>query len=171
MHSAVKGERNNDLENLRKTYPNVRVVFRDDHISIEGPPEDVEHVRSQIQPVIDDFKKKNTTYLEVEIDPQYYKQLIGKNQTRLLEMQEQTGCDIKFPFDDVSRLVKLVGTKENVEKAKQLLLERAKKLVRTFRYLLRSFFVHAAGIIEIRRSRSISRCIPSYIVLEWLCDL
>ncbi|CAF0936918.1 unnamed protein product [Rotaria sp. Silwood1] len=127
MHSTVKGERKNDLENLRKTYPNVRISFRDDHISLEGPPEDVEHVRSQIQTVVDEFKTKNTTYVEIEIDPQYYKQLIGKNQIRLLEMQEQSGCDIKFPFDE-DRLVKLMGTKESVEKAKQLLTERVKKL-------------------------------------------
>jgi len=129
MHGAVKGERNIHLENFRKIHPDVRIYFRDDHISLEGPPEEVERVRSQIQLAIDELKNKNTTYLEVDIDPQYYKQLIGKNQTRLLEMQEQTGCDIKFPFDD-GRLVKLMGTKENVEKARQLLTERAKKLVR-----------------------------------------
>ncbi|CAF3573945.1 unnamed protein product, partial [Rotaria sp. Silwood2] len=127
MHGTVRRERNNDIENLRQKYPNVRISFRDDHISVEGPPEEVEHVRSQIQTVIDEFKTKNTTYAEIEIDPQYYKQLIGKNQTRLLEMQEQSGCDIKFPFDE-DRLVKLMGTKENVEKAKQLLTERVKKL-------------------------------------------
>ncbi len=127
MHGAVKGERNNHLENFRKSHPDVRIFFRDDHISLEGPPEEVERVRSQIQLAIDELKNKNTTYLEVEIDPQYYKQLIGKNQTRLLEMQEQTGCDMKFPYEE-GRLVKLMGTKENVEKARQLLTERVKKL-------------------------------------------
>jgi polyribonucleotide nucleotidyltransferase len=129
MHGAVKGERSSHLENFRKVHPDVRIFFRDDHIALEGPPEEVEHVRSQIQTAIDELKNKNTTYLEVDIDPQYYKQLIGKNQTRLLEMQEQTGCDIKFPFDE-GRLVKLMGTQENVEKARQLLTERVKKLVR-----------------------------------------
>jgi rRNA processing protein Krr1/Pno1 len=127
MHGAVKGERSSHLENFRKVHPDVRIYFRDDHIALEGPPEEVERVRSQIQPNIDELKNKNTTYLEVDIDPQYYKQLIGKNQTRLLEMQEQTGCDIKFPYDE-GRLVKLMGTKENVEKARQLITERAKKL-------------------------------------------
>ncbi|CAF1554582.1 unnamed protein product [Adineta ricciae] len=127
MHGAVKGERNSHLENFRKAHPDVKIFFRDDHISLEGPPEEVERVRSQIQAAIDELKSKNTTYLEVEIDPQYYKQLIGKNQARLLEMQEQTGCDIKFPFDE-GRMVKLMGTKESVEKARQLLLEKAKKL-------------------------------------------
>jgi len=127
MHGAVKGERSSQVENLRKAHPDVRIFFRDDQISLEGPPEEVEHVRSQVQSVIDELKNKNTTYLEVEIDPQYYKQLIGKNRARLLEMQEQTGCDIKFPFDE-GRLVKLMGTKENVEKARKLLMERATKL-------------------------------------------
>jgi rRNA processing protein Krr1/Pno1 len=126
MHGAVKGERGSHLENIRKAHPDVRLYFRDDHIALEGPPEEVERVRSQVQTTIDEFKSKNTTYLEVDIDPQYYKQLIGKNQTRLLEMQEQTGCDIKFPYEE-GRLVKLMGTKENVEKARQLLTERTKK--------------------------------------------
>lgn len=128
MHGAVKGERNVHLEQFRKTHPDVRIFFRDDGIGLEGPPEEVERVRSQIQATVDEFKTKNTTYLEVEIDPQHYKQLIGKGQARLLEMQEQTGCDIKFPFDE-GRMVKLIGTKESVEKARVLLLERAKKLV------------------------------------------
>ena len=127
MHGTVKGERSSQLENFRKAHPDVRIFFRDDHIALEGPPEEVERVRTQIQATIDEIKTKNTTYLEVNIDPQYYSQLIGKNQTRLLEMQEQTGCDIKFPFDE-GRLVKLMGTKENVEKARQLLTERATKL-------------------------------------------
>jgi polyribonucleotide nucleotidyltransferase len=129
MHSVVKGERNANLDFIRKSHPDVRIYFPDDHIALEGPPEEVEHVRSQIQTAIDELKNKNTTYLEVDIDPQYYKQLIGKNQIRLSEIQEQTGCDIKFPFDE-GRLVKLMGTQENVEKARQLLTERAKKLVR-----------------------------------------
>ena len=129
MHNFVKGERNNDLESLRKTYPNVRISFRDDHIAIEGSPEEVEKVREKIQAVIDELKKNNTTYSEMEIDPQYYKQLIGRNQIHLHKMQEQSGCDIKFPHDD-DRLVKLMGTKESVDRAKQLLKERVNKLVR-----------------------------------------
>jgi rRNA processing protein Krr1/Pno1 len=128
MHGAVKGERSSHLENFRKVHPDVRIYFRDDHISLEGPPEEVERVRSQIQTAIDDLHHKNTTYLEVDIDPQYYKQLIGKSQTRLLEMQEQTGCDIKFPKEEGGRMVKLMGTKESVEKARQFIVERAQKL-------------------------------------------
>jgi rRNA processing protein Krr1/Pno1 len=140
MHSVVKGERYANLDIIRKSHSDVRIYFRDDHIALEGPPEEVELVRSQIQTVIDDLRNNNTTYLEVDIDPQYYKQLIGKNQIRLSEIQEQTGCDIKFPFDDSrhvksmgtneSRHVKLMGTKESVEKARQILLERVQKLVR-----------------------------------------
>ncbi|UJR21965.1 hypothetical protein I4U23_025033 [Adineta vaga] len=127
MHSVVKGERSGNLEIIRKSHPEVRIYFRDDHIAVEGPPEDVDLVRSQIQTVIDDLRNTNTTFLEVEIDPQYYKQLIGKNQIHLSEIQEQTGCDIKFPFDK-SRLVKLMGSKESVDKARQILLERVQKL-------------------------------------------
>ncbi|CAF0936588.1 unnamed protein product [Rotaria sordida] len=127
MHSVVKGERSANLDIIKKSHPDVRIFFRDDHIALEGPPEEVELVRSQIQTVIDDLRNNNTTYLEIEIDPQYYKQLIGKNQIRLIEMQEQTGCDIKFPFED-NRYVKLMGTKESVDKARQFLLERVQKL-------------------------------------------
>ncbi|CAF3586392.1 unnamed protein product, partial [Rotaria sp. Silwood2] len=124
MHSVVKGERSANVDIIKKSHPDVRIFFRDDHIALEGPPEEVELVRSQVQAVIDDLRNNNTTYLELEIDPQYYKQLIGKNQIRLTEIQEQTGCDIRFPFVDESRFVKLMGTKESVDKARQLLLER-----------------------------------------------
>ncbi|CAF0938862.1 unnamed protein product [Adineta ricciae] len=127
MHSVVRGDRNANLEIIRKSHPEVRLFFRDDHIALEGPPEEVDLVRGQVQTVIDDLRNTNTTYLEVDIDPQYYKQLIGKNQIRLSEIQEQTGCDVKFPKDE-GRLVKLMGTKESVEKARQILLERVQKL-------------------------------------------
>jgi len=136
MHGTVKGEKNVHLENLKKSHPDVKIFFRDEHISLEGPPEEVERVRAQMQLSIDELKKKNTTYGEVNIDQQYYKQLIGKNQARLLEMQEQTGCEIKFPGGD-NRAVRLMGTKESVEKARQLLTERSTKLVKfCFFYLL-----------------------------------
>ena len=141
MHSVVKGERSANLDIIRKSHPDVRVYFRDDHIDIEGPPEQVEPVRSQIQAVIDDLRNSNTKYLEVEIDPQYFKQLIGKNQIRLLEIQDQTGCDIKFPYDD-GRHVKLMGSEESVNKARQVLLERVQKLVR--RLFLSSAHIHSS---------------------------
>lgn len=129
MHSVVKGERSSNLDLIRKTYPDVRIYFRDDHIDIEGPPEQVEPVRSQIQTVIDDLNNSNTTFTEIDIDPQFYKQLIGKNQIHLTEIQDQTGCDIKFPIKiGQNRNVKLMGTKESVEKAKGILLERVQKL-------------------------------------------
>ena len=80
MHTAVKGDRGARMEEFRKTHPDVRVNWRDDYIAVEGPPEEVELVRAQIQSIIDEIRLKNTTYLEVEIDPQYHKQLIGKNQ-------------------------------------------------------------------------------------------
>jgi hypothetical protein len=129
MHSVVKGERSVNLDIIRKSHPDIWIYFRDDHIAVEGPPEEVELVRSQIQTVIDEIRNSKTTYLEVDIDPQYYKQLIGKNQIRLIEIQDQTGCDIKFPYDE-SRHVKLMGTQESVDKARQILLERVQKLVR-----------------------------------------
>ena len=130
MHSVVKGERNANLDIIKKSYPDVRIFFRDDYIVLEGPPEQVECVRSQIQTVITDLQNNKTTYLEVDIDPKYYKQLIGKNQIRLIETQEKTGCDIKFPHDDDDHYVKLMGTQESVDKARQTLLERVQKLVR-----------------------------------------
>lgn len=79
MHSVLKGERSVNLDIIRKSHPHVWICFGDDHIAIEGPPEEVELVRSQRQTAIDEIRNSKTTYLEVDIDPQYYKQLIGEN--------------------------------------------------------------------------------------------
>jgi len=54
---------------------------------------------------------------------------LEKKQIRLIEIQGQTECDIKFPYDE-NRHVKLMGTQESVDKARQILLERVQKLVR-----------------------------------------
>ena len=128
MHSTVKGDHYSRIDALRTAHPDVRMNFRDDVIALEGPPEEVEHVRSDIQAVIDDLRKKNIICLEVEIDPQHYKQLIGKSQARLHELQEQSGCEIKFPPFEEGRRVQIMGTKETVEKGRQMLLERVQKL-------------------------------------------
>lgn len=136
MHAVVKGERSSNIEVIRKKYPEVRIYFRDDGIDIEGPPEQVEPVRSQIQTVIDDLRNNNTTYAEVDIDPQYYSHLIGKNGMRLEEVENQTGCDIKFPQEH-SRMVKLMGTKDSVEKARKILLDRVHRIVRNNNFYLK----------------------------------
>lgn len=130
MHGTVKGDHYSRIDALRTAHPDVRVNFRDDVIAVEGPPEEVEVVRVQIQATIDELRSKNIICLEVEVDPQHYKQLIGKSQARLLEMQEQSGCEIKFPPFEEGRRVQIMGTKESVEKGRQMLLERAQKLVR-----------------------------------------
>ncbi|CAF0777930.1 unnamed protein product [Didymodactylos carnosus] len=130
MHSVVRGERSVNIDNFKQQYPEVKIFFRQDRIDVEGPPEEVEPVRTQIQEAIDSLKLSNTTYQELVIDPQHYKQLIGKNQIRLHELQDETGCDIRFPiFDSNIRIVKLMGSATSVEKAKQLLLDRVAKLV------------------------------------------
>ncbi|CAF0851685.1 unnamed protein product [Didymodactylos carnosus] len=130
MHSVVRGDRNVIIDRLKDQYPDVKLFFRDNRIDVEGPPEEVEAVRTQIQKAIDELKLNNTTYEELDIDPQYYKQLIGKNQIRLYELQDETGCDIRFPaFDSNNRIVKLMGSATSVEKAKQLLLDRVVRLV------------------------------------------
>lgn len=127
MQSQIRGDHNSRLESWRTNHPDVRVTLREDHIALEGPPEEVKQIRSAIQEVLDGLNKRNITCVEVDIEPQYYKQLIGKSQNRLNEIQEQTSCEIKFPYDE-GRIVQIMGTKENAEKARQMLVERAQKL-------------------------------------------
>lgn len=48
-----------------------------DKITIEGPVEEVEAVRSSLQAAVDDLMSK-LTYVDIVVEPKYHKHIIGK---------------------------------------------------------------------------------------------
>lgn len=58
----------------------VDITHSEDKVKIDGPPEEVE--RAQVE--LDDFVKNllaTLTYVELSVDPKFFKHIIGKNGT------------------------------------------------------------------------------------------
>lgn len=62
------------------TQVHVDITHSEDKVKIDGPPEEVE--RAQVE--LDDFVKNllaTLTYVELSVDPKFFKHIIGKNGT------------------------------------------------------------------------------------------
>lgn len=80
IHKYIIGRKGSNIRNITKDFPKVHVEFTENRIKIEGPPEEVEKAENELQTVTKDFVK-NLTFVEMTVDPKYYKHIIGKNGT------------------------------------------------------------------------------------------
>lgn len=109
-------------------------------ITLKGPKECLEAVRQRIFEIISDFDAQET--IEVEIDAQHHRHLLGTRLNRIQSLQQEYDVRIKFPArpnrsdnnnsnndgeeivaDNKANIVTITGRRENCEKAKQELLE------------------------------------------------
>lgn len=121
---------------------NVHVEFTDaeDKIKIEGPPEEVEKVQTELQNMVTDLIDK-LTFTELNVDPKFYKHIIGKNGTNgklkpkfklfrhsnrffdcisVNRLNEETGVVINISENDGKNLIRIEGNHVGVEKAKKV---------------------------------------------------
>lgn len=98
---------------------------KSDCITITGKPENVERAREEIKRIQDELA--NIVSEEITIDPQFYNSLIGAKGKLIHSIMEDCGgVAIKFPSTDSrSDQVTIRGPKEDVDRAKQQLLELA----------------------------------------------
>ncbi|XP_066146000.1 vigilin [Euwallacea fornicatus] len=94
-------------------------------ITITGKRENVEEAREKIQNIQDDLA--NIISEEITIDPKFYNSLIGAKGKLIHSIMEDCGgVVIKFPStDSKSDKVTIRGPKEDVDRAKQQLLDLA----------------------------------------------
>jgi polyribonucleotide nucleotidyltransferase len=100
----------------------VHVEFTDkeDRIKIEGPPEEVQKAQASLEDVARDLISK-LTFVEMTVDPKFYKHIIGKSGANVNRMKDDLGVVINIAESDSSSLIRIEGNKAGVEKAKQVL--------------------------------------------------
>lgn len=98
---------------------------KNDAITITGKKENVEEAREKIRKIQDELESIVTD--EIIIDPKFYNSLIGtKGKLILSIMDDCGGVNIKFPnSESKSNKVMIRGPKEDVDRAKQQLLDLA----------------------------------------------
>ncbi|KAK2586763.1 hypothetical protein KPH14_011792 [Odynerus spinipes] len=129
IHKYIIGRKGVNIKKITQEMPKVNVEFtgKEDRIKIEGPPEEVEKAQNELQLMANDLVSK-LTFTELNVDPRFYKHIIGKNGCNVNRVKEGTGVVINISENDGSNIIRIEGNLAGVLKAKTELLEMIKKL-------------------------------------------
>lgn len=127
IHKYIIGRKGANIKDLTKDFQKLHVEFTENKIKIEGPPEEVEKAKTAIENVAKDLIAK-FTYVELSVDPKYCKHIIGKNGTNVNRLKEETGVVINIIENETANIIRIEGTHEGVQRAKQELSDMMKKL-------------------------------------------
>lgn len=87
---------------------------------LKGSAEDIEKAKTAINNAVNQAKDNVTGYLVLP-DPKTYRHVIGQGGSKVNSIRKQSGCKINVPRDN-GEAIEVIGTKEGVEKAKDLIL-------------------------------------------------
>jgi len=95
---------------------------------LRGSPENVEKAKKAIQSALEQADKQNAVGYLVLPDPKTYRFVIGQGGSKVNSIRKQSGCKITVPRDQTQGdAIEVVGSKEGVEKAKELILAAVKE--------------------------------------------
>jgi polyribonucleotide nucleotidyltransferase len=90
---------------------------------LRGSPESIEKAKKSITTALEQAQKHNATGFLVLPDPRTYRHIIGSGGSKVNSIRKQSGCKITVPREQAKdEAIEIVGTKEGVEKAKELIL-------------------------------------------------
>ncbi|SPO04980.1 related to SCP160 protein [Cephalotrichum gorgonifer] len=89
---------------------------------LRGSAENVEKAKKAIQAALEQASKHDTTGLLVLPDPSTNRFIIGPGGSKVKSIRSQSGCKITVPRENNGEPIEVVGSKEGVEKAKELIL-------------------------------------------------
>jgi rRNA processing protein Krr1/Pno1 len=90
---------------------------------LRGSAENVEKAKKAIDTALEQAKKHNATGYLILPDPKTYRFVIGQGGSKVNSIRKQSGCRINVPRDQSQgEAIEVIGTKEGVEKAKDLIL-------------------------------------------------
>lgn len=89
---------------------------------LRGPPAGIEKAKELLESALEQARKGSATgYLNLA-DPRTYRFVIGQGGSKVNQIRKQTGCQITVPRQGSDDAIEIVGTKDGVEKAKDLIL-------------------------------------------------
>ncbi|KAK4201078.1 hypothetical protein QBC40DRAFT_278797 [Triangularia verruculosa] len=95
---------------------------------LRGSAESIEKAKKAIETALEQAKKQDATGYLILPDPRTYRFVIGQGGSKVNSIRKQSGCKITVPRDQAKgEAIEVVGTKEGVEKAKDLILAAVKE--------------------------------------------
>jgi rRNA processing protein Krr1/Pno1 len=90
---------------------------------LRGTPENVTKAKELIQKNLEQAKANDATGYLILPDPKTYRFVIGPNGSKVKSIRSQSNCQIQVPRDQAKdEAIEILGTREGVEKAKDLIL-------------------------------------------------
>ncbi|KOB67862.1 Vigilin [Operophtera brumata] len=105
----------------------VDITHSEDKVKIDGPPEEVE--RAQLE--LDSFVKNllaTLIYVELAVDPKFYKHIIGKGGANINRLKVETGVVINIIESEGNNIIRIEGSHQGVADAEKELREMVSKL-------------------------------------------
>ncbi|XP_008546988.1 vigilin [Microplitis demolitor] len=129
IHKYIIGRKGINIKKITEELPKVNVDFaeNDNKIKIEGPPEEVEKVREQVEAHAQDLVNK-LTFVELKVDPRYFKHIIGKNGSKVNRLKEETNVFINIYEKDGQNIIRIEGNQAGVSEAESKLMKTVNKL-------------------------------------------
>ncbi|XP_014294647.1 vigilin [Halyomorpha halys] len=128
IHKYIIGRKGANIKQITQDLSKVHVQFteKEDKITIEGPPDEVEQARNKLKELTAEMVNK-LTFTTLSVDPKYYKHIIGKNGANVNRLKEQTGVVINISDTD-QNVIRIEGDKNGVAQAKQELEDMISKM-------------------------------------------
>lgn len=129
VHKYIIGRKGVNIKKITQDLPKVNIDFtvNVDKIKIEGPPNDVEKAKEQLENVAHDLINK-LTFTELRVDPRFYKHIIGKNGANVNRLKEETNVVINFFDNDGQNIIRIEGNQAGVYEAESKLMDMVNKL-------------------------------------------
>lgn len=91
--------------------------------NLRGTAENVAKAKDIIQKALEQAKANDSTGYLILPDPRTYRYVIGQNGSKVKTLRNQSNCQIQVPRDQAKdEAIEITGTREGVEKAKDLIL-------------------------------------------------
>ena len=95
---------------------------------LRGSSENVEKAKDAIAKALEQAKKNDATGYLVLPDPRTYRHVIGPNGSKVNSIRKESNCKIQVPRDQAKdEAIEIIGTKDGVELAKNLILEAVRE--------------------------------------------
>jgi len=95
---------------------------------LRGNPENVAKAKAVIEKMMEEASKPSSTGYLILPDPKSYRFVVGPGGTKINEIRKSTGTKVQVPRDQArGEAIEIVGSKEGVEKARDIILEAVKQ--------------------------------------------
>lgn len=95
---------------------------------LRGSPENIAKAKTLLEKALSQAKVPSSTGFLVLPDPRSFKYVVGPGGSQINSIKKQTGCKLTVPRSQApGDAIEVVGTKESVEQAKDLILDAVKK--------------------------------------------